>query len=211
MKTEIIPSILEPTKARFVERYRVVSSRVKIAQLDVLDNTFLPFSNFHDPDFIAGLHPVLDFEIHFMTRNVLEQLPEWGYPWVKKILFHYEAVPHPAALIALAKELGKGLGVVINPETDPAQIKTLLSEVDCVQAMTVHPGQNAAAFVPAALSHIRQLREMDKKLAIEVDGGMNPDTLKQCRQAGANLFVVGSYLKNDEFDSRLKKLNQALE
>ncbi len=209
MKIGIIPSILEPTKDKFVERYNLVSAHCKLAQLDVLDGSFLPYNNFHDPDFIAGLHPGIAFEIHFMTTDVEEKLDDWNFPWVTKILFHHEAIPHPASLIEKIKAMGKAAAVVINPETDPEKILGLLDDVGCVQVMTIHPGQNGTPFVPESVDHIRRLRQLNKNLTIEVDGGINPDTLKICRSAGADLFVAGSYLAGD-FAARLAELKFVL-
>ncbi|HLC44737.1 MAG: hypothetical protein A2722_00355 [Candidatus Doudnabacteria bacterium RIFCSPHIGHO2_01_FULL_50_11] len=210
MRTEIIPSILEQTKEKFLERYSAVSTAAKTVQLDVLDNSFVPFMDFCDPDFINGLHPTLNFEIHFMINEVRRALDSWQFPWVKKIIFHYETVSEAPALIQEILACGKEAAMAINPETHPDAIWDLLPILSCVQVMTVHPGQNASPFLPATLVHIKQIRGRSKKIDIEVDGGIDPQTAPLCHAAGANIFVVGSYLGNNEIEERLQLLKQSV-
>ncbi|PIR97552.1 MAG: hypothetical protein COT91_00800 [Candidatus Doudnabacteria bacterium CG10_big_fil_rev_8_21_14_0_10_41_10] len=206
MKTEIIPSILVKNENEFDKRYRVVSQHAKTAQLDVLDNSFLPYSSFHDVEYIATLKPKINIEVHFMINNVAGELPKWNYSWVSKIIFHIEATPNAEILIETIKSMGKKVGIAINPETSVLQIQPYIKKVNTVLVMTVHPGRNGAPFVPETLEKVKEIRNENPKVNIEVDGGMNLENVKSAKDAGANLFVVGSYLSGEKFGERLKEL-----
>jgi len=210
MSVQVIPSILVKSKRAFDRRFSVVNRSVRTAQLDVLDNTFLPFKSFRDSKYIHSKRPRVGFEVHLMINNVGSSLKNWDYPWVKKIIFHLEAEDKPEFAIWKIKTLKKKVGIAINPPTPASALKPYLKQIDTALVMTVHPGRNGAPFVPAAVSKIRQIRQWDKKVKIEVDGGLNPATAKQCVRAGAGLLVVGSYLKNEIFLQRLKELRSVL-
>ena len=90
---------------------------------------------------------------------------------------------------------GKKAGIGINPETSIDRIKKYLAKVKQITVMTVHPGRYGAKFLPDVLKKVRQIRKIRPNLDIEVDGGINPDTIKKALNAGANKFVCGSYIQ----------------
>jgi ribulose-phosphate 3-epimerase len=98
----------------------------------------------------------------------------------------------------MIKELGAKASIVYNPDTPLDGIEEVLSELDQVLLMTVFPGFGGQKFIETVVPKIRQLREMAPELDIEVDGGINAETIKIAREAGANVFVAGSYIFNAE-------------
>lgn len=210
MDIQIIPSILEETKEKFDARYRAVSPHVQTVQLDVLDDTFLPNKNFYDPEHIDQFKPQIDFEVHFMIDNVIAVLNKWNYSWVKKIIFHVEANQNHTEILAKIKEMEKLSGVAINPETPFSKIGNLINLVDTVLVMTVQPGRNAAPFLPETIEKVREARAMSDDFNIEVDGGMSPKTIKMAFKAGANLFIAGSFIKNDSVVESIEELKRAI-
>ena len=210
MDIQIIPSILEPTQEEFNARYEAVSQHVPVVQLDVLDGSFLPNIDFHDARYIESLKPQIKFEVHFMIDNVADILDQWNYDWVEKIIFHFEANENPVGLIGKIKAMSKKVGVAVNPETSVDEIKELIGSVDTVLVMTVHPGRNAAPFVPETIAKVKELREFNSTVNLEVDGGMSPDTIKLAVAAGANLIGVGSFIKNDAVAASIAELKSAM-
>jgi len=210
MKTVIIPAILEPDQKKFNERFRAINGHSQVVQLDILDNSFLPHEDFHDPLYIDSLKPDKDFELHFMTDLVSGKLPLWNYSWVKKVIFHAEAHGDIKSTIAEIKAMGKQAWLAINPGTSVKAIVPFLHDLDGVQVMTINPGQMGTPFLPETIEKIAELVAIRPQLAVEVDGGINPETIKRAAAAGASSFVVGSYLKNDEFQARLGDLKKSL-
>jgi ribulose-phosphate 3-epimerase len=111
-----------------------------------------------------------------------------------RIVFHAEATPNAHRLAQTLREMGVQAGVSINPGTPAETVASLLDVVDLVLVMTVNPGWGGQSFIASTLPKIARLRELKPELQIEVDGGIGPETLKQTREAGANVFVAGSHL-----------------
>ena len=115
---------------------------------------------------------------------------------------HYEATPHIHRALKMIHETGKKAELVICPGTSVAMITDLLSEVDQVLVMTVDPGFGGQHFLPSMTHKIKQLAEIKAQrgfaFEIEVDGGINDQTIEQCKQAGATIAVAGSFVYNHE-------------
>ncbi|MBI4054267.1 MAG: ribulose-phosphate 3-epimerase [Candidatus Doudnabacteria bacterium] len=210
MKNVILPSVLTKTQRQLKTRLQIVSRYTERAQLDVLDGSFLPYRDYHDPAYITALRPQVSLEVHLMVGDVLGKLSNWNRFWVKKIIFHAEAVSNHRAVIGSIGKLKKKAGMALNPETPLAIVLPYVSILDTVLIMTVKPGRNAAPFVASVMSKIKNLRKKNRRVNIEVDGGINPDTARLCVRAGANLLAVGSYLKNEIFAERWRRLNEAI-
>lgn len=116
------------------------------------------------------------------------------------VSFHIEATNHADKIIQVIKNSGKKAGIVLNPQTPIESVKYLLSKVDYVLLMTVNPGFGGQKFIENMIEKIAELNEIRKEknyeFLIEVDGGINIETSKLCRDAGADLLVCGSFLFN---------------
>ena len=107
--------------------------------------------------------------------------------------FHVEACDDPAGTVAQARSLGLGVGVALNPETPVEDAVAAAEGVDLVLCMSIHPGYSGQAFMPDALDRIARLRELlPADVRIQVDGGVNEETARGARDAGADLLVAGS-------------------
>jgi ribulose-phosphate 3-epimerase len=112
----------------------------------------------------------------------------------------------------LIKNLGKKSALALNPETEIEQISDYLDSLDQVLVMTVHPGFYGSPFLPEVMGKIEKLRQMKPELDIEVDGGIRPETIELVDEAGANLFVSGSYLiKSDNILDRINILHKMIQ
>lgn len=203
----IIPSILVSTPAQCRTRLALLTRhRVAWAQLDVADNTFVPAATFHDPRFIDACKPHLAFEIHLMTAVTTESVERWHYPWVKKIIFHLEATSVPRRILQAVSRLGKLAGIALNPETPVAAAQPFLGLTDTLLVMGVKPGWGGQPLLPQTTPRLKLARQIHPHGNVEVDGGVNLDTIAGLAAAGANLLVVGGALKPRTFARTYQKL-----
>ena len=109
------------------------------------------------------------------------------------VTFHVEVCPEPARAIAQARALGLGVGIAFNPETSVEVAATAAGEADLALCMSIHPGYSGQAFMPDAFERIARLRALlPAGVRVQVDGGVNHDTIRRARDAGADLLVAGS-------------------
>ena len=192
MKYTLIPSVIAKNQAELDKRLEKISSLSKVIQLDVMDGDFVKAHSL-DFDFITPTGK--SYESHLMINSPEEWINENANN-SKIIFFHIESAKNPSKIINFIKRKRKKVGIVINPKTPIRKIISYLEKVDALSIMTVSPGKYGAEFLPETLAKVRQIREINKKIDIEVDGGINEKTILKAKQAGANHFVVGSYLQN---------------
>jgi ribulose-phosphate 3-epimerase len=189
----IIPSIIAKNQKELTERLAKVKDHVKLVQLDVMDGKFVKNKSLM---FKLKLDSKLKYEAHLMVKKPLS--------WIKKnlrkvdlIVVHYE-IDNVGEVVNYVKSKRKKVGVAINPKTKVKEIKDYLSKLDQVIVMTVTPGKYGRKFLPKMLRKIKELKKLKPGLKIEVDGSVNLKTIKKIRKAGADKFVVGSYLQKSE-------------
>ena len=193
MKTQIIPTIISKNQREFDEILDKYSEYYKHYQIDIMDGKFVKNTS---NNFKLKLNKKYTYEAHLMVNNPEEWIKK-NYKDYKIIIANYEKLKNPEDIIKFVKSKHKKIGFALNPETSIMHIMPYLKRLDRVLILTVHPGQYGAEFLKETLEKIKMLR-MNYKKNIEVDGHINPETLKQCKKAGANLFAVGSYLKDSE-------------
>ena len=197
MEKIILPGIIAKSKEELRKKIERVKRFTSWVHLDVVDGEF---AKNHSLDFDFTL-PQQDFqtEAHLMVKN-----PElWITKHGKKIsilIVHFESVSSLPLIIRFMQEKQCKIGIAIEPETSVDVLKKYLELIDQVTIMTVHPGFYGSPFIPEQLEKVKTLRKLKPSLDIEVDGGMNPETIKLALKAGANKFVSGSYLLEDSED-----------
>jgi ribulose-phosphate 3-epimerase len=162
---------------------------------DVMDGHFVPNISF-GPDMIAAFRKAttLALDVHLMIERpdlYAERFIEAG---ADHVIVHVEAQHDVAKTIALIHRLGKQAGLALNPPTPLEKVLPFLAQIDELLVMTVNPGFGGQAFIPEAIEKVRQARQAAPQLNISVDGGINPQTGRQCVDAGANILVAGSSL-----------------
>lgn len=190
---QISPSILSSDFGRLNEDIASIEAQVESLHVDVMDGHFVPNLTFGAP-VVRCIRTKLPLECHLMVEhpeNYVEPFKEAG---AHSFIFHIETTKDPLGLIAAIKAAGMKAGVSLNPATPMNAIEGVLGDVDSVLVMSVNPGFGGQAFMPVAIEKIRAIRAKYPELDIAVDGGINTETGAQCKEAGANILVAGSFI-----------------
>lgn len=166
---------------------------------DVMDGVFVPNISFGQPILQAvKKHAKVPIDTHLMIKDPIRYAEEFARAGSDLITFHAEATGEPLLVIDRIRQSGAKAGISVKPGTPVGMIKELVPYVDMVLIMTVEPGFGGQGFIHEALKKVSMVREiadkLGKKIHIEVDGGINDKTAAECRSAGADVFVSGTYL-----------------
>ena len=204
MKTIISPSILGGT---FSNMEKIISSldqsEAEYIHFDVMDGDFVPNLTF-GPQFISNLRNQTKkvFDVHLMINRVGKFLDDYIKAGSDIITFHIEIKENLSELISKIKDKNIKAGIAIKPKTPWEEIKSLLHSIDQVIIMTVEPGFGGQSFMDSQIDKIKSIsnyiKENNLSVDIEIDGGVNYETGKICRDAGANILVAGSFLFKQE-------------
>lgn len=196
MRYELAPSVLSFDLTSLSQSVpRLMKAGAGIVHLDVMDGQFVPPISFG-----AALaeslkkHTDEPMEAHLMTLNPERQFDAFQNAGCRRIIFHWEATAHAHRLVQDLKSRGLQAGIAINPGTPVEVLSQILPELDLVLVMTVNPGWGGQKFIESTLPKIEWVRKNSPGIDIQVDGGIDPSTISKVIDAGANSFVVGSYL-----------------
>lgn len=214
---KIAPSILAADYANFAsELKRIEETSAEYVHIDIMDGQFVPNITF-GADVVASMrkHSKLVFDCHLMVVNPERFVDAFAQAGADIMTIHAESTLHIHGALQKIKKAGMKAGVVINPGTPVSAIEPVLSLVDQVLIMTVNPGFGGQAFIPEMLEKVQKVAKIrDEKgydFDIEVDGGVDNKTIKACYQAGANVFVAGSYLfKASDLTAQVETLRVAV-
>ena len=195
---EIEPSIYASDFSRLGEQIEALRrAGARVFHFDVGDGHFIPEITV-GPVVLASISPLVRGLQARLDCHLMVAEPEGQFEAVAKtggdsVTFHVEACDDPPRAIAAARSLGLAAGVAFNPETSVGDAVTAAEGADLVLCMSIHPGYSGQAFMPESLERLRELRAaLPGSVRIQVDGGINRDTVLAAREAGADLLVAGS-------------------
>jgi ribulose-phosphate 3-epimerase len=196
--TEIIPSILVKNREELVEKILAVEPYVERVHLDIADGIFVPNITILGFEEAETIETDLKIGVHLMVSKPENHIVRWLKTPADEFVFHIEATQKAQEIIDTIKEADKLAGIAINPQTPTDSIKPFIDFIDFVHFMTVEPGFYGGEFVESVLEKIADFHYFYPDKPIEVDGGVDPDTVPKLVQAGASILVVGSYIWESE-------------
>jgi ribulose-phosphate 3-epimerase len=192
----IAPSILSADLGHLQNDVASIENAADWLQVDVMDGHFVPNLSFGAP-VVKCIQTKLPLDIHLMVSNPADRIEEFLALNVSHITFHAEAVTDSEerrALISGIHEEGATAGIALKPATPVSDINDVIDDIDLVLIMSVEPGFGGQAFMPEVLEKVKEIRAAHPNLMIQMDGGINAETAKQCIEAGANNLVAGSFV-----------------
>lgn len=192
----VAPSLLAADFARLGEEVDAVADAgADWLHLDIMDGHFVPNISY-GPVVLKALRArsSLPFDVHLMINPADPYIPAFAEAGADHLIVHAEAGPHLHRSLQLIRSLGLRAGVVVNPATPAEAIEPVLDSVDLVLVMTVNPGFGGQSFLEFVLPKITRIRRMigERPVALEVDGGISPQTAPSVLAAGATVLVAGT-------------------
>lgn len=216
MTCKLSPSILAADIARLGEEVRSIGEAgAEYVHVDIMDGMFVPNLSF-GLNTVKGLRSYTDLfmDVHLMIAEPARYLARFAEAGADGITVHAEACSDLPGDVDLIRSLGKMPGVAIRPDTEIDAVLPVLDKVSMVLVMTVHPGYGGQKIITETFDKVRQLRQIVTErgidVDIEVDGGVNMENIGVIREAGANVFVVGTKVFRGDIAENVGKLKEII-
>lgn len=198
-KIKIAPSILSADMNNLQKDIEEVGPYAEMFHIDVMDGKFVEPTTFK-PEQIKAIKTKLPKDVHLMVKHPIKDgfIEDYADANASIITIHEECKDDIREAFNLIRSKGIKVGISINPPTPLDKIKQYLDDVDMVLIMSVNPGYSGQKFILDVLPKIKELRKLKPNLDIQIDGGLNKETIKLSVKAGANIIVAGSAIFGKE-------------
>ena len=208
----VLPSVLACDYGNVEREIRAAEEAGAAAlHLDIMDGHFVSNLSFGLP-MVSAIRRLteLPLDVHLMISNPAEYVGRYRDAGADVLTIHAEVIPEPAELLEEIRSLGAAAGLALNPPMPIEKIESALPYCDLALVMSVMPGFGGQKFNPVALDKLRWLRDHPScEALLEVDGGVNTDTIAECATAGAQMLVAGTaFFGADDYSKRLTQLQQ---
>lgn len=187
---------------------RLTQTDIDYLHLDIMDGNFVENKTWDIEQIKGIINYNKPLDIHLMVDDVYKYIDQFQVLKPIYITFHYEINYDIMKVIEYIKQYGIKVGLSIKPETDVEQILPYLPYIDLIQVMSVDPGSGGQTFISNTTDKIEKLRAIDGNFLIEVDGGINIDTIDLVKNV--DIIVVGSYITNGDYEERIKNIKEKI-
>lgn len=195
---EVIPGILEEDLTVIKRKLLKAAPYVEWVQIDLADGILVDNETFSDPQAFSVFQLPPFRELHMMVDNPIEQVDDWAESGFTRIISQIEGLEDPEAFVEAVSLHSIEAGLALDLSTPVSVMEPYLSMLDAVLLMSVEAGCSGQEFDPKVLNKIREVREIDEIIPIEIDGGINRETAMKCAEAGATRVVSTSYIYGAE-------------
>lgn len=211
----ISPSILSIKEDQYLNVFKSLEeNKITMIHLDVMDGKFVTNTTY-DSNEVEKINKQtnLKLDVHLMINDPINEISKYVSAGSDMITFHIEATPYIKETIDLIKSYQVKCGIAIKPNTVVEKLNPYLKDLDLILVMSVEPGKGGQKFIDNSTKKIKYLKELKEKhnykYLISVDGGINDQTIKKVKEAGADMVVVGTYLMNStNFQKTIEELKR---
>lgn len=187
----IVPAILTDNPQDLKRMLAQAEAFTDFVQIDFMDGDFVPSKSLTPAD-LAEIEIRIGWEAHLMVKDPIGYLSSLNKKGLKRVVFHWEADPHPESIVSALRDLGLAVGLGINPETAFSQFEDLVPHIDSVLFLSVHPGFYGSPFVEEVLEKVREFRSRYPSTVMGIDGGVALDHIQRLKSLKMDYACVGS-------------------